>query len=70
MQSNKQFNKQFNRQLNRQYNTTNVLQMVITIDEKCIKYDDVNLAIKWPKLTTEYIISNKDLLGLNFNDIK
>jgi len=38
--------------------------------EKCIKYDDLSLAIKWPKLNMDYIISNKDLLGIDFNDIK
>jgi dTDP-4-dehydrorhamnose 3,5-epimerase len=38
--------------------------------EKCIKYDDVNLAIKWPQLSKDYIVSNKDLLGIDFNDIE
>jgi dTDP-4-dehydrorhamnose 3,5-epimerase len=34
--------------------------------EKCIIYNDGHLKIDWPKLDTEFIISNKDLIGEEF----
>lgn len=35
-----------------------------------IKYNDLTLAIRWPKLSNKYFISGKDVLGSNFKDIK
>jgi len=38
-------------------------------NEKTIKYDDPIINIKWPKLNKDFIISNKDLKGINLNNI-
>jgi len=37
--------------------------------EVCIKWDDKSLNIKWPKLKKKFIISKKDELGINLNEI-
>ena len=37
--------------------------------ERCIKFDDEQIKIDWPKINSEYIISQKDQLGKKFSEI-
>lgn len=48
------------------YLTTNIYSKK---HEMCIKYDDLELGIKWPGQKEEYIISEKDRNGFSFSDI-
>lgn len=48
-----------------QYKTTNFYNPKY---ERCIIYNDTSISIDWPKISTPFLINNRDLSGIKFEE--